>query len=94
MLLKEVIVAKAHERQESDRHVYFQYGLDNDDAREGVYITRKNWDELGRPEVITVAIEAGHNLDPDLHRELLLEKIPSRVPNVPLNFPVTPSAGA
>lgn len=86
MLLKEVIVAKAHPQQASQRHVYFQYGPDDDEAREGVYITRKNWDELGRPDVITVSIEAGHNLDEEEHQRLLLEKIPSRVPNVPLTF--------
>lgn len=93
MIEKQVIIATIHERQESDRHVYFQYGLDGDDAREGVYITRKTWDEFGQPDIITVAIEAGHNLDPELHKEVQLTRIPSTTPRVPLNFPVTPSGG-
>lgn len=91
MLHKEVIIARVHEKQFSDRHIYFQYGPDNDDAREGIYITRKNWDELGRPDTLTVSIEPGHNLDEDEHQRLLLDRIPSRLPHVPLNFtPLTP----
>ena len=92
MLKKNVIVAHVHPRQESQRHVYFQYAPDGDDAREGLYITRKNWDEMGQPEAITISYEPGHNLDDEEHQRQLLEKIPSRVPNVPLTFAgLTPS---
>lgn len=90
-LLKNVLVMKVHEVQQSQRHVYFQYGLDGDEEREGVYMTRKNWDELGQPTTITVTYEAGHNLDPDEHSKQLLDRIPHSTPQVPLNFGISPT---
>lgn len=86
MLIKHSIVAKRHDYQQSQRHMYFQYGPDGEEGREGVYITRKNWDEMGRPEEITVTIEAGYKIEDDTEQENILDKIPSRLPNVPLSF--------
>ena len=87
MILKYATIQKVHQHQHSQRHVYFQYGLDGDEAREGTYITRKNWDELGQPEVITVTIEAGHKLDAEELERKLLDKIPSRIPQANLSLP-------
>lgn len=86
MLVKHAIVAKLHPQQDSQRHMYFQYGPDGDERREGVYLTRKNWDEMGQPEEITVRIEAGNQLEDVEREENFLDKIPSRMPQVPLTF--------
>lgn len=90
MLVTHKIVAKLHPVQQSQRHVYFQFRDEGDEAREGFYMTRKNWDEMYQPTTITVTVEAGDKLTEfEDHEQNLLDKIPSRMPQVPL----TPPAG-
>lgn len=86
MLTKHAIVAKLRESDPLyQTHRFFQYGPDSDERREGVFITRKNWDEMGQPDEITITIEAGNQLE-DVEQENHLDKIPSRMPTVPLSF--------
>jgi hypothetical protein len=85
---KRKLVAVTHPRQTSQRHVYFQFRNDGDEAREGFYMTRKNWDEMQRPRTITITVEVGDLIpDADDHEQNLLDKIPSRMPQVPLIAP-------
>lgn len=86
MLVKHTILAKLHEVQQSQRHVYFQFELDESEQREGVYMTRKNWDEMMQPTQITVTIEPGDQLQDEESENNELDKIPSRLPNVPLTM--------
>lgn len=65
VLNKREVVMKRHERQESDRHVYFQFGEDGNEHREGVYMTRVNYVDMGEPDEITVAITPGNTIRTD-----------------------------
>lgn len=85
-LIKRRFTARKHEEQHSQRHVYFQFAPDEDENREGIYLTRKHWDLMGQPEVITVAVEPGDTLADEENEQNLLDKIPSRLPDVPLTF--------
>jgi hypothetical protein len=89
MLLKHAVVMKKHDHQQNQRFVYFQFGPDEEDAREGAFLSRKNWDEMGQPQQITVRFEPGDQLTTEDHQQNLLDKIPSRLPNVNIGPPAT-----
>ena len=87
MLLEHTIVMRKHPDQKAQLHVYFQWRQDEDVYREGMFLSRKNWDEMGRPEVITVKVEIGDKLqEAEDHQRNLLDKIPSRLPNAQLHI--------
>lgn len=80
------VVCHLHPVQQSQRHVYFQYAPDGDERREGVYMTRKVWNEMERPGVITVTIEIGDKIEEEeTHQQNVLDKIPNRIPGVNLS---------
>ncbi len=88
MILNHAIVCHLHEVQHSQRHVYFQFEKDGHDEREGVYLTKKNWMEMGAPAIITLTVEAGDKIAEEAsHQKNLLDKIPSRLPHVPMTAP-------
>lgn len=79
------VVCQLHPIQQSQRHVYFQYAPDGDERREGFYMTRKVWNEMERPGVITVTIELGNQLvEEETHQQNVLDRIPNRIPGVNL----------
>jgi hypothetical protein len=79
------VVCHLHPIQQSQRHVYFQYAPDGDERREGVYMTRKVWNEMERPGVITVTIEIGDQIaEEEAHQQNVLNRIPNRIPGVNL----------
>lgn len=81
------IECKLHEEQQSQRHVYFQFRDDRDEEREGFYMTKKNWVEMGCPSIVTVSVEAGAKIsDTDAREENVLDRIPSRLPNVAMQM--------
>lgn len=81
------VVCRLHPIQQSQRHVYFQYAPDGDEKREGFYMTRKVWNEMSNPGVITVTVELGDQIaEEENHQKNVLDRIPSRIPNAPLNF--------
>lgn len=92
MIKKMTLVCKLHPEQQSSRHVYFQHRPDGDEDRQGVYLTKKAWIEMGAPRSVTITVEAGDKIpDEEDHQRLLLEKIPSRMPSARLDIPVAPT---
>lgn len=88
MIEKHVIACKLHPIQQSQRHVYFQFHNDGDEAREGFYMTKKVWLELGTPQVITVTVEAGDQIaERAEHEKNVLDRIPSSTPRTSMTFP-------
>ena len=88
MILKHTIVCHLHPIQQSQRHVYFQFEKDGHDEREGVYLTKKVWNEMGAPAIVTLTVEGGDRIvEEETHQQNLLEKIPSRMPHVPMTAP-------
>lgn len=72
------VVCRLHPIQQSQRHVYFQYAPDGDEKREGYYMTRKAWNEMENPGVVTVTVEIGDQLaGEDSQQQNILDK-PSR----------------
>lgn len=94
MIEKLTLVCHLHERQESNRHVYFQHRKDGDERRQGVYLTKEVWIEMNAPRTITITVEGGDKIpNEEDHQRLLLDKVPSRQPRVPVapvDPPVTP----
>lgn len=87
------VVVHMHEIQQSQRHVYFQHRKDDDEDRQGVYMTKRDWVEMNCPSTLTITVEAGDLLpDESTHRKNLLDKVPSRKMGVP-NTPVTDVIG-
>lgn len=87
MILRHTVVCHLHRfmPQQSPNHVYFQFEKDGHDEREGVYLTKKVWTEMGRPATVTVTVEAGDHIgEEETHQQNLLDKIPSRLPHVPM----------
>lgn len=77
-LIKLEMVAVKHKIQQSQRHVYFQFGTDQDERREGFFMGRPNWDEMGQPEVITITVVPGRSLEAGSNHRYTLKNPPKQ----------------
>lgn len=84
MIRQYKVVVDKHDVQQSQRHIYFQHRKDGDEDRQGFYMTRRDWDEMGQPTQVTITVEPGDLIpEESTHRRNLLDKVPHRAVGIP-----------
>jgi hypothetical protein len=65
MIIKREVIMEKHAYQQSPNFVYFEAQADDEERTDGYYMTLDRWDDMNRPETITVTVVPGDTLTPD-----------------------------
>ena len=63
ILIRREVVLHKHPDQNSEHFIYFEAKVDDDERTDGYYMTRRDWNDFGYPETITVIAVPGDTLN-------------------------------
>lgn len=63
ILIEREVVLHKHPLQQSPHFVYFEAKKDDAERTDGYYMTLQQWEDFGKPEVITITAKAGDKLN-------------------------------